>query len=382
MIFPKYPYQPFDEPIPAPPDDEGALCFSIDAKWKPYLVGLLKTLLVERTWESDEERATTEASILLSEILTADFCPVEAPGIELEDCMGCCIRWNDDGVLQVFSCGEWTDVPGPGSVPGFNGGQPAQGTPQPAPGACENFIGKVLFFGRWLLPVPVSTNDVITVNNAFGAATDYVHDFPLWRCGDGNVFEVGGCVDDTETFNAGDPAPAIHHGSIIGFDGTNYYDFGPSANSTPVSITIPPGITNQNFVILLNFEGPAGAGDNSFDIRICKGASTPVEVTYTWGTGPHEIRAGDIITMTSNGVVHEEDYEIRPCFSAPVTLSVLNKTGWTPQPLDVNNQVEWDNCATFINPSTTIVSVAHPVDGMSWDSGSDWTIQLKVVSIP
>jgi len=377
--FPKYPYLPFGEPIPAPLSDVGQLCLTIDAKWKPYLVGLLKTLLIDRTWESDELRATGEASLLLEEILLADFCKVEQPGVESEDCMGCCIRWSDGGVLQVFSCGEWTDVPGAGPRALANGSQPAQGAPQPAAGECENFIGKVLFFGRWLVPVPVSTGDQITVNNTLGATTDYIHDFPGWKCGDGTEFIGGGCLSESAGFNAGDPAPAFHHANLIGFDGTNYYDFGESANATPVTITILPGISNVNFSILINSEGPAGAGDLSFDLRVCKQAVTPVGITYSWGSGPGACAEGDVLTLESTGV-HDMDYEIRVCFTRPVKLEFISKSGWTPQPLDVNNQAEWDNCASFINPVTTIQTVTHFVDGMSWDSGTPWTLQVKVTA--
>ena len=293
MNFPKYPYQPFDDPIPAPPDDRGALCFQLDAKWKPYLVGLLKTLLIDRTWESDADRATGEASLLLEHVLTADFCPVVMPGIEMEDCMGCCIRVQD-GVLQVFSCGEWSDVPG-GNIAQIATGtsQPAQGAPQPAAGDCEQFIGKVLFFGRWLLPVPVDAGDTIRVTNAFGATTDYLQDGPRWNCGDGNEFIAGGCLNGSAGFNGGDPYPAAHHGNLIGTDGTNFYDFGEAANSQVVEITIPSGISGANFAMLINAEGPAGAGDLSFDIRICKG------VGQYWSSGAFDTSTDHIDTPFS-----------------------------------------------------------------------------------
>jgi len=270
--FPKYPYQPFDEPIPAPQDDKGALCFSIDAKWRPYLIGLLKTLLVERTWESDEVRASGEASQLLTEILTAEFCKIPNQGIGGDDCMGCCLR-IENGVLQQFTCGEWVDV-GDLKTIAAGSGQPAQGAPQPAAGECTDFIAKVLFGGRWLLPVPVSEGDVITVNNVLGATSGYILDGLTYRCGDGDLFLAGGCVTGSEVFNGSNPDPSSPQDCLLGFDGVNYYDCSNAANHLPVTITIPSGILSQNFVFLINNPGPGGAGDLTFDVRICKAAET------------------------------------------------------------------------------------------------------------
>jgi len=325
--FPKYPYQPFDEPIPRPGPERGALCFSVDARWRPYLIGLLKTLLVERTWETDEIRASGEASELLAEIMAAEFCPgPEKPGLEGDD-MGCCLRYSDNGVLQMFSCGEWVDVPGTAQNALANGSQPAQGAPQPAAGECQSFIGKVLFFGRWLLPVPVSSGDVIKVANAFGATTDYILDFPGWKCGDGTEFVAGGCVNGTAGFNAGDPAPSIHHGNLIGFDGTNYYDFGEAANSQIVTVPILAGITDANFAMMINSEGPAGAGDISFDITICKAAATPFSITYTEGSGPASAMPGTTFVAESAAVFGTNNLDIS--FSPCCKLTIVGVSGFT-----------------------------------------------------
>jgi hypothetical protein len=286
-----HPYQPFPKPLPPVPSENlGPFCLEIDGKWIPYLLGAISALAVEQSWQSDVFRSSGEARNLLSEFARAVACATPGPnGIEMECEMGCCIRVFN-GVLQVFSCGEWQDVPG-GNIKEIaaGAGQPAQDTPQPGAGECESFIGKVLFFGRWLLPVPVSEGDVITVTNALGAATDYIIDFPEWRCADGTLFIAGGCVNGTAIFDGGDPDPSIHHGNLIAFDGTNYYDCGNAANSMTATITIPSGVTNANLVFMLNYAGPAGAGDCTFDVRICKASENVERFTHIFDlrTGLH-----------------------------------------------------------------------------------------------
>jgi len=268
--FPKYPYQPFDEPIPPPPSDKGEVCLSIDRKWKPYLIGLLKTLLIDRTWETDEIRASGEASLLLEEILLADDCEIPPLGGEGDDCMGCCIR-VENGVIQTLNCGVWTDVPG-GDIKAIVNGtsQPAGGTPQPGPAECVDFAGSVQYGGRYLLPYPVSTGDVITLQRVEGATSDYTFTQLLWRCGDGNLFLGSVCVDGSSIIDSLAPMPTAPQQALIGFDGTNYYDFSAAASFVPVTVTIPSGISNQNFTFLVNDEVTFGSGNLSFGGSFCK----------------------------------------------------------------------------------------------------------------
>jgi hypothetical protein len=278
-----HPYSPFPKPVRPPSENLGDFCLTLDRKWIPYLLGAIAVLAIDTTWQYDIDRVTGEARNLLDLIMQAPTCEIPSQGgTEVDDCMSCCIRIRD-GKLQVFSCGEWTTVEG-GDLLALAAGasQPAQGQPQPGPGDCESFIGKAIFFGRWLLPVPVSTGDVIKVTNAFGATTDYIVDFPAWRCPDGTEFIANGCVTGTEITNAGDPDPSIPHAALVGFDGTNYYDCSAAANGMTATITIPSGIVNGNFVFLINSEGPAGAGDVSFDARICKASASVARFSHTF----------------------------------------------------------------------------------------------------
>lgn len=281
-------YLAIDAPLNPPGPNAGRVCFSFDAKWLPYILGSLQGLTLEIAWKSNQQQASGEASLLLAEFLSAGLCAVpETGGIEMEDCMGCCIRVQD-GKIQVFSCGEWQDVPG-GDIKAIVNGtsQPAAGTPQPAAGECMGFSGSVAWGGRWLLPVPVNAGDKIKVTQCRGATTDYALTQLLWRCGDGTIFIGDVCVSGSEILDSLAPAPTFPQQALIGFDGANYYNFADAASSIPVEITIPSGIVNANFVFLINDEVTFGAGDLSFDMSICKASENVERFSHTF-----DLRAG------------------------------------------------------------------------------------------
>jgi hypothetical protein len=276
-------YLAIDAPLNSPGEDTGAVCFTFDAKWVPYILGCLQGLTLEIAWKDNQRRASGEASLLLAEFLSAGLCAV-APigGEEGDDCMGCCIR-VENGKIQTLNCGVWTDVPG-GDIKAIVNGtsQPAAGTPQPTPGECMDFAGTVQYGGRWLLPVPVSTGDKITVARAEGATSDYTFTQLLWRCADGNLFLGGICVDGSSITDSLAPMPSAPQQALIGFDGTNYYNFAAAAAFVPVEITIPAGITNANFTFLVNDEVTFGSGNLSFGGNVCKVSPNIERFTHTF----------------------------------------------------------------------------------------------------
>ena len=78
-----HPYIPFDQPVRAPiVGTSGLFCWQFDRKWIPYLLAAMKPLLIKRTWENDEERATKEAFTLWATLMQGGECfPSEG-----EDC--------------------------------------------------------------------------------------------------------------------------------------------------------------------------------------------------------------------------------------------------------------------------------------------------------
>ena len=255
MIFRQFPYLPFEKPIPAPPlENGGAICLQIDRKWLPYLCGLLLTLCVERTWISDADRATGEASILLDQFMLANACPISQMEqvVEGDDCMGCCLRFQN-GHLQILSCGEWVDVPGQSSNEGVGTSQPGVGITPPNPnGGINDYCGALGGNDAWLLPVHVSAGDTLLFHQLLGAWRDDRE--IIWNCPDGWVYALGACG---QTFPHGspDPLPTGLHMALIALIDGNYYDvLGLDATGQPTVFTVPGGITDKEVLIIPNID--------------------------------------------------------------------------------------------------------------------------------
>lgn len=377
MNFPKYPYQPFDQPIPAPPSDKGALCFSIDAKWRPYLVGLLKTLLIERTWESNQTQATGEASQLLEEILIAEFCSVPMPGIESEDCMGCCIR-VENGHLQTFSCGEWSDVPG-GDLTQIIQGTPSQpeGNGPPEAGSCKEYNLTIQAGLPTLLPTPVDEGDTIEITTWSGAWSDGsgIGAVQPYYCADGGQYLLGVC---TGVFSIvpGDPLPTANHMSII----ANVADLGAYLAPMGSPRTVPIGASGAQVFFQANDDT---LGDNiggvSFHVKVCKPVSPAIAVAYTVGSGPSAVSLGQTVIMTfvNEGPDNGLDFSL----SEEISIEIVGSSGW-----NFNGTASANRFISGVNVQNYDLSATLPqdagisgcVDRMTWGCGPGGTTQIQI----
>jgi len=268
----------FQQPVTIPASPPGApdlvqVCFNKD--WLPYVLGCLFQLTLSTTWQAstqDELLSALQAAndLILIFTLAKDGCAVGPTGPEgiSGDEMCCCLRMQD-GVLQLFSCGEWTDVPG-WDKSAIAPNQPGVGAIQPASGQCQNFTGAIGPTNPWLLPVPVNAGDVVTVTNLNGSWSPSAFT-TIWLCPDGNLFFAGVCVDGTQAFDSGAPMPTAPLNGTVLFDGTNYYDVSMAANpNTPVAITIASGVSNAQLVVRCNFHGGTDpAGEVLFGIQVC-----------------------------------------------------------------------------------------------------------------
>lgn len=263
-MFPDVPWAEaagsFVQPVRPPNSDPQSglqATLSLGCEWLPYVRGALYQLLLQSTWYGTSEEiglAQQRAFDLISlfSASAAGDCgnaPVVAGnGIDCgEDCMGCCLRYQN-GVLQMFSCGVWTDVPGQPAGPG---GQPGGGSPQPAPGGgvaeyCAILPGQ----GQWLLPTKVSTGDTLL----FGALEGAWHDTRdlFWNCPDGFVFAEGIC-GEVPVRGSPDPLPTSRHMSIIANIGGTFHEvLNLDAFHQPTVFTVPGGINNAQVVIQAN----------------------------------------------------------------------------------------------------------------------------------
>lgn len=292
---------------------------------------------------------------------------------DIEDEMRLRVNPDDNCQLQI-ECkpGEWELFWDVSSCVSAGQRQPTDPGTTPEPGECRTFSVVLRAGEKWLLPLAVQTGYKISISNVDGAWNGGGLE---WYCPDGKSFVLGLCTGSGST-DSGNPMPTAPTMSLIAYDGTRYYQ------ALPNEFTIGASITDGQLTFQANFPGSNGSGTITFDVSICNAVSAgSADVTYTYGSGPSTLTVGQTVTMVSDNSPHEGDYEIRPCFSNPVQLQYISKSGWTPQPGDTNNQCVWDNCSSFTSCVSTIQSVLTQVDGMTWDSGTPWTITVKVISI-
>lgn len=388
MNFQSTPYQAIPEPLNPPPNEGlGDFCFTVDGKWIPYLVAVVKTLAIERTWISENRRVTDEARNLMAAIMHARPCTSPATGgLEMEDCMGCCLRWND-GVLEMFSCGEWQAVPGtPGGVPGPGGSTLPPSGGQPAPGECREYNLLLNANMATILPIQVSTGDTVQVSAFKGAWSDAFPDpvTAIWYCANGAIYALGFCSGAQHT-EGGDPLPTAPHMGLIaevGGIGT-YLDFSLDG----VIQGIPAGVTDENLTFIPNDSTP---GDNlggvSFHVKVCKGAAAPILLTYPGsGSGPASVDNGGTFVVSSTVSGSENPAHVH--FGECVKLTVLSVSGYTGFTGGTGcYRWDWFDCASGHTVHTCAETTATPADFVAGTQATEigatsttpWSMVLKV----
>ena len=239
------------------------LCFKLQIPDDPgYLAafyGAIGQLAQWRTWEQDDAHTGKDVAAVWRAIyfaLKPTTC-VDAQGsagadegepmLRQSPDNPCLLETSVDGVTWC----AWADL---SLCLGANPPQPSGGG-QPAVGDCNNYRAELAGNGQWLLPFQVNAGDTVTITDRKGAWTD---GSGLWFCTDGKHYALGICGSASGT-SGGDPLPTAQHASVIGYDGTNYYDFASN------SITIESGISNANFVLLMNDPSPS---DNAGTITL------------------------------------------------------------------------------------------------------------------
>lgn len=291
----------FQQPVPIPAALPGVspfvtVCFNAD--WLPYILGCLFQLTLPTTWQattdSELNQALGEANnlILIFQQALAG-CQTQNPGFAgAEGGDDFMLRQNPDNPCELQSSVDgitwctWADI-----SKCVSNKQPAQGTPPTPPGgACTSYQGEVSIGDRWLLPNNVSTGDVVKVSKANGIWSSPL-DLFIPRCPDGNLWFEIACVDGTGHTEPGDPAPTINHDSLIGWDGTNYYDFGQASDGIEVSVTIAAGISKAPFYIMCNTPDTSGSGNVVFDAQYCNNAVGTFRHVFDFTAGPQGFSA-------------------------------------------------------------------------------------------
>lgn len=95
--LPKYPYQPFNLPVPPIPVlNEGEICFTIDRKFLPYIIGALSALEQPQTYEIDDPTSSIiEARNLITKFVA-----------QQDDCGETCLEYPPSSSIVGWAPGN------------------------------------------------------------------------------------------------------------------------------------------------------------------------------------------------------------------------------------------------------------------------------------
>lgn len=269
----------FNVPVPAPGQDPGAcplVTVTFSEAWLPYVLGALDQLVLQATWQGDDDTQTTaqqQAMYLKSLFALAPVTSCNPPQEPQQNCcdgdddMGCCFRIQDNK-LQQFCCGDWQTVL---DLNTLSGGQPGPQPDSPQPGGpavstCYTLSGP----GTAFLPWKVSTGDTLLLSNPSGAVNDQV-EHP-WRGPSGQSFVNNQYVQFSEVLNSTDRLPTAHHETvIISFDaGATWHNlWNGDVFGVPQIYTVPSGVSGVQPLIAVNVpSGTILAGSYGFCVAV------------------------------------------------------------------------------------------------------------------
>lgn len=286
-MYPPSPYAKprgsFLHPVDPPIEQDAGACplltVSFNREWLPYILGALDQLVLQTTWKGTQDEVTSaqQRALYLKTLfgnaqLDPSCVATANPYTECEDDM-CCLRWNN-GVLEQFSCGAWSAVPGlQSNFPA----QPGAGTPQAGPGACQTYDALLNANSTWLLPTLVSTGDTVQFAAATGAGNETTD--PTWYCPDGSVFALGACVGGGATKST-DPLNTVNHMRIIAKIGSSYYDVQAGTFTVPGGVSLAQMTFQVNNNIL-----STNSGSYQFQVTYCNNAAGTFSHTFNFLTG-------------------------------------------------------------------------------------------------
>lgn len=277
------PVSSFQRPVPlvlVNPDSEPYLYFRFNKAWLPYVLGALKQLMLQTTWDTNNPDTLNlqqmQAGQILYEFSIASgnlWCKPD--GYEIDMSSVCeALRWHD-GKLQGLCCGEWTDIVGQDGALLGGPEQHGEGAPQPQPGGgCQTYHAQFAANSQYLVPTIVNAGDVVTFSNAKGAGHDGA--VGVWNCPNGQTFFGNACVGVGGP-QTGDPATAVDHMALVAKIGATWY---PAFSG---AVTVPGGVSNAQIVIQAN-DTPLSdnSGSYALDVEVCNNAATMWTHTFNF----------------------------------------------------------------------------------------------------
>lgn len=236
------------------------VCVKFNEKWLPYVLGCLFQLSQQTTFlyaNADEFQFQQENVAELIYIFSKSrLCEIDRRGEIQEEFMA--IRTDCDCITTI-DCPEGgaktlatTDQLTPPSQPGEGSKQPSSG------GGTAQYCQQLFANSKLLLPLIVSTGDVIDLISASGAGNDGTG--LIWNCPNGDVFFAGFCQTSSSALVGTDPLPTAPHMSLIANVGGTYV----ALSSSPY--TVPSGVSNATVTIQINDDDLT---NNSGAYQIC-----------------------------------------------------------------------------------------------------------------
>lgn len=256
-----------------PPD---SVCFQINVPNDRFhiaaFLGAIYELSRPYKWQND----AAHTAILVGEVwlkiflaLRRDSCQrTPAGGVEIEDMSRFRIDPANNCILQI-ECApdEWETFWDISTCVTGGAGQQGPGGPGPGPGESEDFCTVLPGQGKFILPIPVSEGDVITLSDLDGGWNDGTID---WFCATGLAYTFGDC-GGALTYSGSDPLPSAAHMSIVALiDGVWY--------PTDTPIIIPAGATDVQVVFQANDDS---LSDNSGTVNFCVKVENQTAETFT-----------------------------------------------------------------------------------------------------
>jgi len=355
-------------------DPPERLCFTIEVPNNRLHIaafrGALLNLASAINWQDDPDHTAKEVAKVWDKVYLGVKACVEcdtSTGIALEDILSQQIRISPDNscIIQMWCIDHWEDwynplacVPGAVVQPGDGG--------ELTPGECRTFEAVLQGNGKWLLPIQVNEGDVVTITGAAGVWNDGSLG---WNCASGQVYILGAC-GASDAADVGDPLQTVNHMRLVAEVDGDFYD---AFNQT---IGIPAGVTNENMTFQAN-DGSLedNTGSISFTVEVCAAGATPLQITYTLGSGVSIPTIGNSFVVTAEATPYPAQpdiYAIRMITNKPGTLRLVSMSGWTILAYDPNDEVwgyspssnpsAWPTGWTFFRVNTPSTGPTMPFD--------------------
>jgi len=298
----RYPWAKWTLPEVINPATRTGVCIKVpdDVHHRAAFMGALLGLASAYKWADDPDHRAAQVANVWKDIIE-----------QLESCGDDCVATSaDEGMIDAMirqnpnNCAQLQT-----SVDGVNWCEFAdfsacikdqtiqdRGPGQLPPGGTYNTCITLNARDRWLLPVPVSTGDVITVSSLAGAWSDGTVGY--W-CPDGSTYLLGACFATGKGHAGGDPSGTLYHMQLALNIAGVWYD--PTAGP----VTVGAGVTNVTAWLQAN---DGTLADNQSAIGFCVGLVKSSIAANTWQhifdftTGQHGWRvAGGGVYVAGQG---------------------------------------------------------------------------------